>query len=110
MRRWHDLVSDAQHFFAGGCGEAIADINARHGNEPGVSSYTHVSDQYGPYATRVIAATAGEAPYVRDELIYHQSGLHIDEHFIDTGGSSDHVFGLRMSAPWRADATLLVSR
>jgi len=38
--------SDGQHFFAGGAGEAIADVNARHGNEPGVSFYTG-----GPVAT-----------------------------------------------------------
>ncbi|MBP6797727.1 MAG: Tn3 family transposase [Luteimonas sp.] len=86
--------SDGQHFFAGGPGEAIADINARHGNEPGVSFYTHVSDQYGPFHTKVIAATAGEAPHVLDGLLYHQSGLTIEEHAVDTGGASDHVFGL----------------
>ena len=86
--------SDGQHFFAGGPGEAIADINARHGNEPGVSFYTHVSDQYGPFHTKVIAATAGEAPHVLDGLLCHQSGLAIEEHAVDTGGASDHVFGL----------------
>jgi TnpA family transposase len=86
--------SDGQHFFAGGRGEAIADVNARHGNEPGVSFYTHVSDQYGPFHTKVIAATAGEAPHVLDGLLYHQSGLQIDEHAVDTGGVSDHCFGL----------------
>lgn len=86
--------SDGQHFFAGGPGEAIASVNARHGNEPGVSFYTHVSDQYGPFHTKVIAATAGEAPHVLDGLLYHQSGLAIEEHAVDTGGVSDHMFGL----------------
>ena len=86
--------SDGQHFFAGGQGEAIASVNARHGNEPGVSFYTHVSDQYGPFHTKVIAATAGEAPHVLDGLLYHQSGLAIEEQAVDTGGVSDHVFGL----------------
>jgi len=42
----------------------------------------------------VIAATAGEAPHVLDGLLYHQSGLRIAEHFVDTGGASDMVFGL----------------
>ena len=67
-RVWGDGTkssSDGQHFFAGGRGEAVADVNARHGNEPGVSFYTHVSDQYGPFHTKIIAATAGEAPHVR---------------------------------------------
>ena len=96
-RVWGDgrtSSSDGQHFFAGGHGEAIADVNARHGNEPGVSFYTHVSDQYGPFHTKVIAATAGEAPHVLDGLLYHQSGLAPEEHAVDTGGVSDHVFGL----------------
>src|SRR3546814_1490632 len=33
--------SDGQQFHAGGRGAAIGDINARNGNEPGVSFYTH---------------------------------------------------------------------
>jgi TnpA family transposase len=86
--------SDGQQFHAGGRGAAIGDINARSGNEPGVAFYTHVSDRYGPFATRVIAATAGEAPYVLDGLLYQQTGLTIEEHYTDTGGASDHVFGL----------------
>lgn len=86
--------SDGQQFHAGGRGAAISDINARNGNEPGVSFYTHVSDQYGPFSSRVIAATAGEAPYVLDGLLYHHTGLSIEEHYTDTGGASDHVFGL----------------
>ena len=36
----------------------------------------------------------GEAPYVLDGLLYHQTGLTIEEHYTDTGGASDHVFGL----------------
>ncbi|AAW59709.1 Tn3 family transposase [Acetobacter fabarum] len=86
--------SDGQQFLAGGRGAAISDINARNGSEPGVSFYTHVSDQYDPFATRVIAATAGEAPYVLDGLLYHATGVSIEEHYTDTGGASDHVFGL----------------
>jgi len=50
--------SDGQYFKAGGRGEKLADINARHGNEPGVTFYTHLSDQFGLYYTKVIAATA----------------------------------------------------
>lgn len=79
---------------AGGRGEAIADVNARYGNEPGVSFYSHVSDQYGPFHTKAIAATAGKAPHVLAGLLYHQSGLAIEEHSVDTGGVSDQVFGL----------------
>jgi TnpA family transposase len=44
--------------------------------------------------TKVIAATANEAPYVLDGLLYHQSSLVINEHYTDTGGFSDHVFAM----------------
>ena len=86
--------SDGQYFRAGGVGAAIADVNARHGNEPGVSFYTHISDQFGPFYTKVIAANASEAPHVLDGLLYHDTGLAIEEHYTDTGGVTDHVFGL----------------
>jgi len=80
--------SDGQFYRAGGRGEAIGDVNAHHGNEPGIAFYTHVSDQYGPFHTKVIAATASEAPHVIDGLLHHQSGLVIEEHYTDTGGAS----------------------
>jgi TnpA family transposase len=41
-----------------------------------------------------ISTSESEAPYVLDGLIDHESKLDIDEHYTDTGGSSDHVFGL----------------
>jgi TnpA family transposase len=40
-------------------------VNAKYGNEPGQKIYTHVSDQYAPFHSQLITATAGEAPYVR---------------------------------------------
>ncbi len=86
--------SDGQYFRAGGRGEAAAEVNARYGTEPGVKFYTHISDQFGPYHTTVIAASAAEAPHVIDGLLHHQSGLAIEEHYVDTGGATDHVFAL----------------
>ena len=56
--------------------------------------YTHLSDQFGPYHTNVIAASAHEAPHVLDGLLYHESSLVIDEHYTDTGGFSDHIFAV----------------
>ena len=86
--------SDGQFFRTGGRGEAVGDVNARHGNEPGVAFYTHVSDQFGPFHTKVIAATASEAPHVLDGLLRHGTGLRFAEHYVDTGGATDQVFGL----------------
>jgi hypothetical protein len=59
-----------------------------------VKFYTHLSDQFGPYHTNVIAASAHEAPHVLDGLLYHESSLVINEHYTDTGGFSDHIFAV----------------
>jgi TnpA family transposase len=86
--------SDAQFFRAGGHGEVRSHANLHYGQDPGVKFYTHLSDQFGPYHTNVIAATAHEAPHVLDGLLYHESSLVIDEHYTDTGGFSDHLFAV----------------
>jgi TnpA family transposase len=86
--------SDAQFFRAGGLGEVGGLVNLHYGQDPGVKFYTHLSDQFGPFHTKVIAATANEAPHVLDGLLCHQSSLVINEHYTDTGGFSDHVFAM----------------
>lgn len=95
--RWGDGMtssSDGQFFRAGGQGQATAQVNLHYGQDPGVKFYTHISDRYGPYHTKVIAATASEAPHVLDGLLYHESSLVIHEHYTDTGGFSDHIFAI----------------
>jgi TnpA family transposase len=42
----------------------------------------------------VIAANASEAAHVLDGLLHHESSLAIREHYTDTGGATEHVFGL----------------
>ena len=32
-------------------------------------TYTHLSDQFGPFATQTIPATVNEAPYILDGLL-----------------------------------------
>ena len=86
--------SDGQFFKAGGHGEARADYNAKYGSEPGVKFYTHVSDRYAPFHTKVIAANASEAAHILDGLLHHECSLEIREHYTDTAGAIDHVFGL----------------
>ena len=86
--------SDAQFFRAGGRGEVRGYANLHYGQEPGVKFYTHLSDQFGPFHTKVLAATDHEAPHVLDGLLYHESSLVIDEHYTDTGGFSDHIFAV----------------
>ena len=86
--------SDGQFFRAGGHGEARADYNAKYGSEPGVKFYTHVSDRYAPFHTKVIAANASEAAHILDGLLHHECSLEIREHYTDTAGAIEHVFGL----------------
>lgn len=86
--------SDGQRFQSGGSGEAVGSVNARYGNEPGATFYTHISDQYAPFHIKLISATVRDATHVLDGLLYHESDLHIEEHYTDTAGFTDHVFAL----------------
>jgi TnpA family transposase len=86
--------SDGQRFRVSGRGEQSGQVNLRYGNEPGVLFYTHISDQYTPFYTKVIAANARDATHVLDGLLYHESDLRIEEHYTDTAGFTDHVFAL----------------
>lgn len=86
--------SDGQWFVAGGTGQSIGHLNAKYGKDPGVTFYTHISDQYAPFHTKVINAAVRDATHVLDGLLYHESGLQIKEHYTDTAGFTDHIFGL----------------
>ena len=88
----HSASSDGQFFLATEQGEAMNMINAKYGNVPGLKGYSHVSDQYAPFATQVIPATVSEAPYILDGLLMNDAGRHVRQHFADTGGFTDHVF------------------
>lgn len=86
--------SDGQRFQAGGQAERSGAVNPKYGSEPGVQFYTHISDQYAPFHTRVISVGVRDATYVLDGLLYHESDLRIEEHYTDTAGFTDHVFAL----------------
>jgi TnpA family transposase len=86
--------SDGQRFRAGGRAEAAGNINPKYGSDPGVQFYTHISDQYTPFDTKVINVGVSDATYVLDGLLYHESDLRIEEHYTDTAGFTDHVFAL----------------
>jgi TnpA family transposase len=86
--------SDGQNFKAGGRGHAAGQVNLKYGQEPGVQFYTHISDQYAPFHTKVINATVRDATHVLDGLLHHESDLRIEEHYTDTAGFTDHLFAL----------------
>ena len=86
--------SDGQFFPTTRQGEAMNLINTKYGNEPGLKAYTHISDQFGPFATQTIPATVSEAPYILDGLLMNEAGRNIREQYADTGGFTDHVFAV----------------
>src|SRR5260370_16534739 len=62
--------------------------------ERGLEFDTHSSDRYATFYSKVIAANASEAAHVLDGLMHHESSIDIREHYTDTAGAIDHVFGL----------------
>ena len=86
--------SDGQRFKAGGKAESTGHINPKYGGEPGRMFYTHISDQYAPFSSKVINVGVRDSTYVLDGLLYHESDLRIEEHYTDTAGFTDHVFAL----------------
>lgn len=86
--------SDGQHFPLDRRAQATGAVNPHKGSEPAVSFYTHLSDRYAPFHSKVISASAGEAAHVLDGLLHHGAELSIERHHTDGGGVSDHVFAL----------------
>lgn len=86
--------SDGQFFQATGYGRDSGRLNAHYGHKPGVKFYTHISDRYAPFYTKVIAATASEALHILDALLSHRIDPGLTRHHTDGGGVSDHVFAL----------------
>lgn len=76
--------SDGHFFPTTRHGEAMNFINAKYGSEPGLKAYTHVSDQFGPFATQNIPATVNEAPYILDGLLMNEAGRKIKEQYAVT--------------------------
>lgn len=86
--------SDGQRFRAGSKAESTGHVNPKYGAEPGRLIYTHVSDQYSPFHSKLVNVGDRDATYVLDGLLYHESDLAIQEHYTDTAGFTDHLFAL----------------
>jgi TnpA family transposase len=79
-------------------GVAASALNARHhpryfGMRRGVTVYSHVSDQGTQFWIDVVNCQLREATYVLDGLLYQET-LPIQEHYTDTHGYTDILFGL----------------
>jgi Tn3 transposase DDE domain len=86
--------SDGQRFRVGGKAESTGHVNPKYDNKPGKQVYTHISNQYAPYHTKLVNVGPRDSTYVLDGLLYHESELRIEEHYTDTAGFTDHVFAL----------------
>ena len=84
--------SDGQFFQASGPGRDAGRLNAHYSLKSGFKAYTHLSDRYGPFHSKLIAATTREALHVLDGLLYHQSEVSPRRHHTDGGGVTEHVF------------------
>jgi TnpA family transposase len=62
--------------------------------ERAITVYTHTSDQYSVFSTRVISCSPREALYVLDGLLENNTILRLREHYTDTHGFTEHVFAL----------------
>lgn len=71
-----------------------ASSNPHYGTGKGATIYRFVSDQFSSFYTKVINTNARDAVHVIDGLLHHESDLMIEEHYTDTAGYTDQVFGL----------------
>jgi TnpA family transposase len=62
--------------------------------EKAIGIYTHVSDQYAVFNTKVISCSPREALYVLDGLLDNNTILKIKEHTTDTHGYTEILFAL----------------
>ncbi len=62
--------------------------------EKAIGLYTHVSDQYSVFSTKVISCSPREALYVLDGLLENNTILQIREHTTDTHGFTEMIFAL----------------
>ncbi len=62
--------------------------------EKAIGLYTHVSDQYSVFSTKVISCSPREALYVLDGLLENNTILQIREHTTDTHGYTEIIFAL----------------
>lgn len=59
-----------------------------------ISIYTHMSDKHSVFKTQVISCSEREAPYVLNGLLHNDTELTPKEHYTDTHGYTEQLFGL----------------
>ena len=102
--------SDGQRFPRGWRpGESTGHVNPKYGSEPGRLFYTHISDQYAPFSTRVVNVGVRDSTYMCSTACCTTSPTCGSRSTTPTRPASpDHVFALMhllASASRRASAT-----
>jgi TnpA family transposase len=59
-----------------------------------IGIYTHISDQYSVFSTKVISCSPREALYVLDGLLENNTILQLHKHTTDTHGYTEIIFAL----------------
>jgi TnpA family transposase len=77
-----------------GVSSLYADSNPHYGHKKGTTFYRFVSDQLSFFGVEVIPSNAREAVHLFDKVLHHETDLDIKEHYTDTAGYTDQVFGL----------------
>lgn len=70
------------------------DANPHYGTGKGATIYRFTSDQFSSYYTKIIHTNSRDAIHVLDGLLHHETDLNIEEHYTDTAGYTDQIFGL----------------
>ena len=71
-----------------------ADANPHYGTGKGATIYRFVSDQFSSFYTDMIPTNARDAVHMIDGLLHHETDLNVEEHYTDTAGYTDQIFGL----------------
>lgn len=71
-----------------------AQSNPHFGSGKGITIYRWVSDQYSSYYVQTVITNTRDALYFIDGLLNHETDLDIKEHYTDTAGYTDQIFGL----------------
>ena len=61
-------------------------------NDFALEFYSFIADNYAPFHGMPIECTDRDAPYVLDGLLYNESDLPLEEHFVDTHGYTENNF------------------
>lgn len=78
-----------------------AESNPHYGHGKGATFYRFVSDQNTAYYNAVINTNSRDALQIIDGIYHHMTDLDIQEHYTDTAGYTDHVFGLSHALSFR---------